>query len=101
MSEALSVTLFSMLLGQGEDIHRLPGLGAVNFLQHGGGLLHRAAALGAGGDSDELFAADAVGDGEALHTRSQPRVPQGLAGLDVKGAEDAIEVADKTHPARG
>src|SRR5437867_2718148 len=61
----------------------------------------RAAAAVAARDADVLLAVDAEGDRESLHRRRQPRLPQYRAGLDVEGAEPAIEIAREDDPARG
>ena len=90
-----------VLLGQRKDINRLSRLGAMHFLQHGRRLLHRAAALRAGGDRDKLFAVHTEGYGETLNTSAKPCFPQRFSGLDVQGAEDAVEITDKANVARG
>ena len=55
----------------------------------------RAAAAEPRRDRDVLLAAGAERDRESLHRRAEPRLPQHFAGLDVEGAEVAIEIADE------
>src|SRR5476649_2131050 len=67
--------------------------------EHAAGPNLWAAAVIAGRNRHELLAADAEGRGETLRRRAQPGLPQGLAGLDVEGAEGAVPVADKADAA--
>src|SRR3954465_1371920 len=60
-----------------------------------------AAAGGAGGDGDVLPTAGGEGHRIAHHGRAEARLPQRLPGLDVKGAEGAIEIADEADAAVG
>ena len=61
----------------------------------------RAAAAEACGDGDVLFAADAERHGETLHRCAEASLPQHFAGVDVDGAEDAVEIADERDAAGG
>src|SRR4051812_27789513 len=72
----------------------------MNIRRDGRGHEARAAAAVAGRDGDVLASVDRERHGESLDRRAEARFPQDLAGLDVEGAEHAIEVADERDAAR-
>src|SRR5690606_38087838 len=91
----------SRSLWQGEHIHRMSHHRAVTLEgEHAAGPDLRAAAIIAGGNSNELLAIDREGGREPGSGRAQTGLPQGLAGLDVESPERAVPIADETDTAR-
>src|SRR5437870_1409317 len=66
----------------------------------GGGYVPWAAAAVACWNRHVLLAIDAEGDREALYGRSEPRLPQHLAVIDIHCFQTSIETSRKGHSAR-
>jgi len=95
-----SLLLF-LIIRQREDENRIAIVGMMNVRQQGGGLAHGAAPAQAAFDGDILFAVHRIADDMALRAGGKPGLPQGTSRERLKGANPAVEVADKSHPAIG
>src|SRR5579872_1506579 len=60
----------------------------------------RTAPAVSGGNSHVLFATDSECQREAFDSGAQSSLPQNLAGIDVEGAEHAVQITHERHPSR-
>ena len=97
----LSLRPSFLLFRQSEDVQRVAACRIVNIGQDCARYISWAAAAEACGDGDVLFASDAERYGKTLHRCAEAGLPQHFAGVDVNGAEDAVEIADKCDAASG
>src|SRR3984957_12836119 len=91
----------SALIGQRKHVQRIAVGWMMNVGRDEPGHLPGTTAAQAGRHRDVLLAVHAERNREALHRRSQPRLPQYFAGVHIHRFELAIQIAREHHAAGG